>query len=59
MCRVLAYLGRPVSLEGILYKADSALVRQCGNPRMTEGRLRHGGEAIFDDAEITEVKLSG
>lgn len=56
MCRVLAYLGRPVSLEGILYEADSALVRQCGNPRMTEGFLNLAGfgMAAWDERSIRE-----
>jgi glutamine amidotransferase len=34
MCRVLAYLGRPLSLEDVLYETDSSLVRQAHSPRM-------------------------
>ena len=35
MCRVLAYLGRPVSLADVLYETDNSLVRQAHSPRMT------------------------
>ncbi|MGH3130398.1 MAG: class II glutamine amidotransferase [Gaiellaceae bacterium] len=35
MCRVLAYLGCPLSLEDVLYETDSSLVRQAHSPRMT------------------------
>jgi len=34
MCRVLAYLGRPVLLESLLYRPDSSLVRQVYDPQM-------------------------
>jgi glutamine amidotransferase len=43
MCRVLGYLGQPVSLEGILYDADSALVRQSYSPRMMDAFLNLAG----------------
>ena len=43
MCRVLGYLGQPVSLEGVLYNADSALVRQSYSPRMMETFLNLAG----------------
>ena len=33
MCRVLAYLGRP--LPGVLFETDNSLVRQAHAPRMT------------------------
>lgn len=33
MCRVLAYSGPPVSLEDLLYKPDSSLIRQAYAPR--------------------------
>lgn len=51
MCRVLGYLGRPVSLQGILYDADSALVRQSYSPRMMETFLNLAGfgMAAWDD----------
>jgi glutamine amidotransferase len=54
MCRVLGYLGRPVSLEGILYEADSALVNQCHNPRMMQSfiNLAGFGMAAWDDRSI-------
>jgi predicted glutamine amidotransferase len=35
MCRVLAYLGRPLSLADILFETDNSLVRQAHAPRMT------------------------
>jgi predicted glutamine amidotransferase len=34
MCRALAYLGRPVLLDHLLFQPDSALVRQTTMPRM-------------------------
>jgi glutamine amidotransferase len=34
MCRVLAYLGRPVVLEELLYRSDSSLIHQVVDPRM-------------------------
>ncbi|HWA14403.1 MAG TPA: class II glutamine amidotransferase [Burkholderiales bacterium] len=34
MCRVLAYLGRPVVVEELLYRSDSSLVRQIYDPKM-------------------------
>ena len=33
MCRVLAYLGQPTSLEDLLYKPDSSLIRQAYAPQ--------------------------
>jgi glutamine amidotransferase len=35
MCRVLAYLGRPLPLGAVLYNTDNSLVRQAHSPRMT------------------------
>jgi glutamine amidotransferase len=35
VCRVLAYLGRPISLVDVLYETDNSLVRQAHSPRMT------------------------
>jgi glutamine amidotransferase len=43
MCRVLGYIGHPVSLEGVLYDADSALVRQSYSPRMMDAFLNLAG----------------
>jgi hypothetical protein len=43
MCRVLAYLGEPVSLELVLFETDSSLVRQSYSPRMMETFLNLGG----------------
>jgi glutamine amidotransferase len=34
MCRVLAYLGEPISLEHVLFETDSSLVRQSHSPQM-------------------------
>jgi len=34
MCRALLYLGRPVLLDNLLYRPDSALVRQSYMPKM-------------------------
>jgi glutamine amidotransferase len=34
MCRALAYLGQPVTLDTLLYQPDSALVRQSYMPKM-------------------------
>ena len=36
MCRVLAYLGEPISLTHVLFDTDSSLVRQSYSPRMME-----------------------
>lgn len=54
MCRVLGYLGQPVSLEAILYEADSALARQSYSPRMMEAFLNLAGfgMAVWDDTSI-------
>jgi len=54
VCRVLGYLGRPVSLEGILYETDSALARQSYSPRMMEVFLNLAGfgMAAWDEASI-------
>ena len=51
MCRVLGYLGEPVSLESILYDTDSALARQCYSPRMMDAFLNLAGfgMAAWDD----------
>ena len=56
MCRVLGYLGQPVSLESILYDADSALVHQSYHPRMMDSFLNLAGFglAAWDDRSIHE-----
>jgi glutamine amidotransferase len=43
MCRVLAYLGEPISLEHVLFETDSSLVRQSYSPRMMETFLNLAG----------------
>ena len=46
MCRVLAYLGEPISLGHVLYETDSSLVRQSYSPRMMETFLNLAGFGI-------------
>jgi glutamine amidotransferase len=43
MCRVLAYLGEPISLEHVLFETDSSLVRQSYSPRMMAAFLNLAG----------------
>ena len=43
MCRVLAYLGEPISLEHVLFETDSSLVRQSYSPRMMQKFLNLAG----------------
>src|SRR5918996_5014561 len=43
MCRVLAYLGQPVSLAHVLFESDSSLVRQSYSPRMMATFLNLAG----------------
>src|SRR4029078_9904724 len=43
MCRVLAYLGDPISLEHVLFETDSSLVRQSYSPRMMAAFLNLAG----------------
>jgi glutamine amidotransferase len=43
MCRVLAYLGEPVSLRQVLFDADSSLVHQSYSPRMMNTFLNLAG----------------
>ena len=43
MCRVLAYLGEPISLADVLFETDSSLVRQSYSPRMMEKFLNLAG----------------
>ena len=43
MCRVLAYLGEPISLEHVLFDTDSSLVRQSYSPRMMNKFLNLAG----------------
>ncbi len=56
MCRVLGYLGQPVSLEGILYETDSALARQSYSPRMMDSFLNLAGfgMAAWDERSARE-----
>ncbi|HWI07681.1 MAG TPA: hypothetical protein VNT54_09215, partial [Solirubrobacteraceae bacterium] len=43
MCRVLAYLGEPVSLRRVLFDTDSSLVHQSYSPRMMNTFLNLAG----------------
>ena len=43
MCRVLAYLGEPISLRRVLFDADSSLVHQSYSPRMMNTYLNLAG----------------
>jgi glutamine amidotransferase len=43
MCRVLAYLGEPVSLRRVLFDTDSSLVHQSHSPRMMNTFLNLAG----------------
>jgi glutamine amidotransferase len=43
MCRVLGYLGEPLSLTRVLFDSDSSLVRQTYNPRMMPTFLNLAG----------------
>jgi glutamine amidotransferase len=43
MCRVLAYLGEPLSLGHVLYDTDSSLVSQSYSPRMMNKFLNLAG----------------
>jgi hypothetical protein len=51
MCRVLAYLGRPMSLEHLLFATDSSLVRQAYSPRFMSSFLNLAGfgMAVWDE----------
>ena len=43
MCRVLGYLGDPVSLHQVLFDTDSSLVAQAYSPRMMNTFLNLAG----------------
>src|SRR5215207_2560743 len=43
VCRVLAYLGEPISLGRVLYETDSSLVHQTHSPRMMNKFLNLAG----------------
>jgi glutamine amidotransferase len=51
MCRVVGYLGRPISLDSILFATDSSLARQTYSPRMmaTFLNLAGFGMAAWDE----------
>jgi glutamine amidotransferase len=43
MCRLLGYIGEPVSLDHVLFETDSSLVRQSYSPRMMATFLNLAG----------------
>ena len=43
MCRLLGYIGEPISLEHVLFETDSSLVRQSYSPRMMATFLNLAG----------------
>lgn len=53
MCRALLYLGEPVLLDDLLYKADSSLVKQSYMPRMLRMlNLAGFGMMVWDRSSI-------
>jgi len=53
MCRVLAYLGQPVSAEYLLYSSDSSLVNQVFQPKMLAMlNLAGFGMVAWDEASL-------
>jgi glutamine amidotransferase len=54
MCRLLGYIGEPISLEHVLFETDSSLVRQSTSPRMmaTFLNLAGFGMAAWDPRSI-------
>ncbi|HUP32595.1 MAG TPA: class II glutamine amidotransferase [Gaiellaceae bacterium] len=49
MCRVVGYLGRPITVEHILYETNSSLVTQVHRPQMTASlNLAGFGMAAWD-----------
>jgi glutamine amidotransferase len=53
MCRVVGYIGRPMSVEYILYETDSSLVAQVHSPQMTAIlNLAGFGMAAWDETSL-------
>lgn len=54
MCRLLGYIGEPISLDHVLFETDSSLVRQSYSPRMmaTFLNLAGFGMAAWDPDSI-------
>ena len=46
MCRMLGYIGEPVSLGHVLFETDSSLVRQSYSPRMMATFLNLAGFGV-------------
>ncbi len=58
MCRVVSYLGTPLSLNTLLYESDSSLVRQAYDPSiMAVLNLAGFGVAAWRSAEENEEAL--
>jgi glutamine amidotransferase len=50
VCRVVAYVGRPINLETLLFETDSSLVEQVCRPQMTTSiNLAGFGMVAWDD----------
>jgi glutamine amidotransferase len=43
MCRVLSYLGNPMSIEELLYKTDNSFIKQSYHPKQMEHLLNLAG----------------
>ena len=43
MCRILAYLGEPISVQSLLFDTDNSLVQQSYSPRMMNTFLNLAG----------------
>jgi glutamine amidotransferase len=54
MCRMMGYLGEPISLSHVLFETDSSLVRQSYSPRMmaTFLNLAGFGMAAWDPSSV-------
>lgn len=54
MCRLLGYIGEPISLSHVLFDTDSSLVRQSYSPRMmaTFLNLAGFGMAVWDPDSV-------
>src|SRR4051794_40736374 len=51
MCRALAYLGNPISLDHLLFQPDRSLVKQAYMPRMLRAlNLAGFGMMAWDDS---------
>ena len=58
MCRVVAYLGRPLPLEHVLFETDNSLVAQVYGARMAGTYLSLAGFGMARRVQIL-VRLGG